>query len=108
MAKVKKNFKIPVLDVDGKTLDVGESKDCNLAEMAKFGILLETKRTQDFTGEQKLERHILAVKLRDYNNSDEEFIELSIEELKMIEDSFGDAFNSRWGGAALDLLNKVD
>ncbi len=107
MAKVKKNLKIVIQDVDGNPLMIEEGKEATLVDMAKIGILADTDKTKNLTGQQKFERHVLAVKLSEYISSDEEEVELSTEDLKTIESSIGEGFNIRWAGAALALLNKA-
>jgi hypothetical protein len=108
MAKIKKNLKIEVKDVDGNALMIEENKSATLAEMAKIGVLADTEKTKNLTGQQKFDRHVLAVKLSEYLNGDEEEVELSTDDLKTIEDSVGEGFNIRWAGAALALLNKTE
>lgn len=108
MAKLKKNLKIEIQDVDGNPLMIEEGKEATLVDMAKVGILADTDKTKNLTGQEKFERHLLAVKLSEYIASDEEEVELSTQELKTIEDSVGEGFNIRWAGAALALLNKSE
>lgn len=107
MVKIKKNLKLEIKDVDGNVLKIEENKEANLADMAKIGILADTEKTKNLTGQQKFERHVLAVKLSEYIAREEEEVELSTEDLKTIEDSIGEGFNIRWAGAALALLNQV-
>ena len=106
MAKLKKNLKVIVQDVDGKPLTMEEDKKATLADMAKVGILSDTEKTKNLTGPQKFDRYILAVKLTSYINSEEEEVELTTEELRIIESSIGEGFNIRWAGAALAILNE--
>jgi len=106
MAKIKKNFKSTVQDIEGNCLMIKEGEDATLAEMAKFGVLADTEKTKNLTGQQKFERHVLAVKLSEYISSEEDEVELTTEDLKTIEDSIGEGFNIRWAGAALAMLNE--
>ena len=105
MAKITKNLKKEIKDVDGEALKIKEDKVATLAHMAKIGILQDTEKTKGLTGQEKFERHLLAVKLSEYLSSEEEKIELTTIELKTIEDSIGEGFNIRWAGAALAVLN---
>ena len=107
MAKVKKNLKLIVQDVDGNPLLI-EDNEATLADMAKIGVLTDTEKTKSLSGQDKFDRHVLAVKISEHINSDEEEIELSTNDLKLIESSIGEGFNIRWAGAALVALDKVD
>jgi len=107
MAKITKNLKKEIKDVDGEALKINENENevATLAHLAKIGILRDTENTKALTGQEKFDRHLLAVKLTEYLSSDEEKIELTTNELKTIEDSIGEGFNIRWAGAALAVLN---
>ena len=112
MAKITKNFKKEIKDVDGEALKIKEDENENevatLAHMAKIAILQDTEKTKALTGQEKFDRHLLAVKLSEYLSSDEDKIELTTSELKTIEDSIGEGFNIRWAGAALAVLNVAE
>lgn len=98
---MRKNFDVPILDLDGKEIKVGDVIQ-TLGHVSLSALLATFEDERALTGKQKADRMQLALKI----NSNMKEVDLTIEQLNLVKELIGKGFGPLVVGRAYELLEK--